>query len=75
MARTDSEIKTEIDELEKLLSSGASSISIDGVTTSYRSASELNARIAQLKQELEKRNGDTPTTIYRNVSLDNGAAL
>ena len=75
MARTNAQIETEIEELEKLLSSGATSISGDGWTTNYRSSSEINDRIAQLKQELQSRNGETETTIYRNVSLSNGGAL
>lgn len=75
MARTNTQIETEIEELEKLLSSGAESLTIDGTTTRYRSVSDINDRIAQLKQELQSRNGEPQTTIYRNVSLANGGAL
>jgi len=75
MARTNSEIKTEIESLEKLLSSGASKITVDGVTTDYRSSSEINARIFQLKQELQTRNGETVSSVYKNVPMSHGGAL
>ena len=75
MARTDSEIKTEIDQLEKLLSSGASSVSVDGVTTNFNSPGEINSRIKQLEQELQRRNGEVVTTIYKPVSLAGGQNL
>ena len=75
MARTDSEIKTEIESLEKILSSGASKTTSDGVTVDFRSSSEINARIFQLKQELQTRNGETVSTVYKNVSMSHGGAL
>ena len=75
MARTDTQIKEELDALEKLLSSGAKKITIDGVSTDYRETGEINARIFQLKQELDTRNGQVVKTIFTNVNFGHSGDL
>jgi len=75
MALTTTQIKDRIQKLEDLLDSGATNVTIDGVATNFRTQSEINGRIWQLKQELQERNGETITGIYKNVSMANGGSL
>ena len=41
-----------LDLLEQMRDSGVQSTSVDGVTTTFRSAADLNAAIIRLKREL-----------------------
>lgn len=76
MARTIAIVKARIEALKDALDSGTNSVSIDGVTTSFRSVSEINARIRQLTAELQALNSeDVTATPFVNVSLNHAGDL
>lgn len=48
-------LRQKIAQLEDALYSGASSVTIDGVTTTFRSQAELKESIAELKRRVGQR--------------------
>ena len=64
---------TEIAALEEILNSGARSITVDGVTTQFQNAEEIQRRIDHLKSE-DDTSGQTVTK-PRMSSINMGSAM
>jgi hypothetical protein len=74
MARDAATLTAEIAQLQRLRSSGASSVTTDGVTTTFRSDAEIRNRIGELQQELAGVQGGTPSTKPRIRGINLGSA-
>ena len=69
MARSITDIKSAISNLEQILDSGASSISIDGETTTF-DLNKVEARLRSLKSELATLQGKAPRRpIFNRIDL------
>ena len=67
--RSESDIKEAISNLEQILDSGASSVTVDGETTTFDMKS-VNARLASLKSELATLQGKkTRRPIFNTIDL------
>ncbi len=67
--RSESDIKEAISNLEQILDSGASSVTVDGETTTFDMKS-VNARLASLKAELATLQGKkTRRPIFNTIDL------
>jgi len=69
MSLNASEIETRINQLSELLNSGSSTVTIDGVTTAFRSTGEIEKQISSLKRDLQVLRGETPSSAFKNISL------
>ncbi len=69
MSRNATDIKEAISNLEQILDSGASSVTVDGETTTFDMKS-VNARLASLKAELATLQGKkTRRPIFNTIDL------
>ncbi len=69
MSRNATDIKEAISNLEQILDSGASSVTVDGETTTFDMKS-VNARLASLKSELATLQGKkTRRPIFNTIDL------
>ena len=67
--RSESDIKEAISNLEQILDSGASSVTVDGETTTFDMKS-VNARLTSLKSELATLQGKkTRRPIFNTIDL------
>jgi hypothetical protein len=67
--RSEADIKEAISNLEQILDSGASSVTVDGETTTFDMKS-VNARLASLKSELATLQGKkTRRPIFNTIDL------
>ena len=67
--RSESDIKEAISNLEQILDSGASSVTVDGETTTFDMKS-VNARLTSLKAELATLQGKkTRRPIFNTIDL------
>lgn len=62
-------LQTRLANIESILGSGAASISVDGQTTTFMSASDLRAERDQLKQQIDALLG-TPVSKPRFSSFN-----
>ncbi len=67
--RSEADIKEAISNLEQILDSGASSVTVDGETTTFDMKS-VNARLTSLKSELATLQGKkTRRPIFNTIDL------
>ncbi len=67
--RSEADIKEAISNLEQILDSGASSVTVDGETTTFDMKS-VNARLSSLKAELATLQGKkTRRPIFNKIDL------
>lgn len=67
--RSEADIKEAISNLEQILDSGASSVTVDGETTTFDMKS-VNARLSSLKSELATLQGKkTRRPIFNTIDL------
>ena len=62
------DLSTEITALEMILNSGARSVTIDGVTTTFENADQLRRRIRELRAVDDTDKGRRPTLARINLS-------
>ncbi len=69
MARTETDLKSAIANLEQILDSGASTVTIDGETTVFNLA-HVESRLRSLKAELATVQGKKPRrNIFNGINL------
>lgn len=76
MARDIATVTARIDALKDALDSGTNRVTIDGVTTEFRSVSEINQRLRQLQAELQVLNSeDVTSTPFVSITLNHSGDL